>query len=58
MLINLLNCCARNLLSAQLDFVSQKCETEESITKSTNGKHHLVIYYPKYYCELNHIEHF
>ena len=57
-LINLLDCCARRLLSVQPDFVSQKCEIEESITKSTNGKHHLVIYYPKYYYEFNHIKHF
>ena len=58
MLINLLDCCARGLLSAQPNFVSQKCEIEKSITMSTNGKHHLVMYYPKYYCELNHIGHF
>ena len=58
MLINLLDCCAHRLLSVQPDFVSQKCEIEEFITKLTNGKHHLVIYYPKYYCKLNHIEYF
>ena len=57
-LINLLDYYVRCLLSVQPDFVSQKCEIVESITKSTNGKHHLVIYYLKYYCELNHIEHF
>ena len=33
-------------------------EIEESICQSANGKHHLVMYYPKYLCELNHIEHF
>lgn len=42
-LINLLDCCAYHLLSVQPDFVSQKCEIEESITKSTNGKYHLVM---------------
>lgn len=26
--------------------------------QSANGKHHLVMYSPKYHCELNHIEHF
>lgn len=26
--------------------------------QSANGKHHLVMYYPKYHCELDHIEHF
>lgn len=34
------------------------CEIEESIASSANSKHHIVLYYPKYYCELNHIEHF
>ena len=58
MLINLLDYCSRRLLSVQPDFVSQKCEIKESITKSTNGKHYLVMYDPKYHCELNHIEHF
>lgn len=38
--------------------MAQKCEIEESITQSTNGKHHIVLYYPKYHCKLNHIEHF
>ena len=46
------------LLSVQPDFKEQKCEIEESITNAANGKHHIVMYYPKYHCELNHIEHF
>ena len=58
MLIYDLACCARRLLLVQPDFQSQKCEIEEFITSSAHGKHHLVIYYPKYHCELNHIEHF
>ena len=58
MLINLLNYCVHHLLWVQPDFVSQKCEIEEFIIKSTNRKHHLVIYYPKYYYEFNYIEHF
>ena len=57
-LINLLKCCAHRLLSVQPDFMSQKCEIEESIIKSTNEKHYLMMYYPKYYCKLNHIKHF
>lgn len=56
--MTLLDCCARRLLSVQPDFLSQKCEIEESITQSKDGKHHFVMYYPKYHCELNHIEHF
>ena len=43
MLINLLDYCTCRLLSVQPNFVSQKYEIEESITKSTNRKHHLVI---------------
>ena len=58
MLINLLDFCAQCLLSVQPDYVTQKCEIEETITKLTNGKHYLVMYYPKYHCELNHLEHF
>lgn len=42
----------------QPDFVAQKCQIEESIQSSKDGIHHMVIYYPKYHCELNHIEHF
>lgn len=34
-LIDLLDCYARRLLSVQPDFVSQKCEIEESITKGS-----------------------
>ena len=58
MLINLLNYCARCLLSIQPDFVTQKCEIEKFITNSTNGKYHLVMYYSKYHYELNHIKYF
>lgn len=56
--INIIGCCACRLLSVQPDFSSQKCEIEESINNSSHGRHHLVYYYPKYHCELNHIEHF
>lgn len=58
LLICCLACCARCLLFAQPDFKAQKCDIKESITQSVNEKHHLVMYYPKYYCELNYIEHF
>lgn len=42
----------------QPDFLAQKCQIEESIKGYINGTHHIVMYYPKYHCELNHIEHF
>lgn len=54
----MIGCCARRLLSVQPDFSSQKCEIEESISNSLYGRYHLVLYYPKYHCELNYIEHF
>ena len=57
-LIDLLDCYTHCLLSIQLEFMSQKCEFKESITKSANGKHYLMMYYPKYYCKLNLIKHF
>ena len=56
---NQLACCARRLLATQSDFQAQRCEIEENIQDCTSsGAHHLVMYYPKYHCELNHIEHF
>lgn len=45
-------------MSIQPDFLQQKCEIEEKSTASPNGAYHKVIYYPKFHCELNHIEHF
>lgn len=53
-----LGCCAKQLLSVQPDFQAQKCEIEESIHNSLQGKYHMVHYYPKFYYKLNHIEHF
>jgi hypothetical protein len=49
------DCCARRLLSVQPDFKAQKCELEERLQES--GLHH-VMFYPKFHCELNHIERF
>ena len=45
-------------MSVQPDFLKQKCEIEEKITTSPNIAYHKVIYYPKFHCELNHMEHF
>jgi hypothetical protein len=50
----IVGCCARRLLSLQPDFVAQKPEIEEVIEKSS----HVALYYPKFHCELNHIEYF
>ena len=49
------DCCARRLLSIQPDFSGQKCELEEKLEGSGG---HCVMYYPKFHCELNHIEKF
>lgn len=51
------SCCARRLLSIQPDFVDQKCELIEKLEGSEPGKpQHRVMFYPKFHCELNHIE--
>ena len=52
------NCCARQLLSIQLDFETQKCVIEELIASNRGVFPHLTLYYPKFHCELNHIEQF
>ena len=49
------NCCARRLISIQPDFLNQKCELEERLEGSGA---HCVMFYPKFHCELNHIERF
>ncbi len=55
--LNQLDCCARHYLSQQPDFLTQKCEIEELISE-WHGLQYRVLYYPKFHCELNHIEHF
>lgn len=43
----------------QPDFLAQKCEIEEKIMGRSNlPTKHRVMYYPKFHCELNHIEYF
>ena len=54
----MISCCACRLLSVQPDFSLQKYEIEESISNSFYGQYHFVLYYPKYHCKLNYIEHF
>ena len=52
-------CCARRILFLQPDFLSQKSAIEEVIM-GIRGAYtkHRVMYYPKFHCELNHIEYF
>ena len=51
-----LDCCARRLLSLQPDFMAQVCEIQEKIEAASSK--HRVLFYPKFHCELNHIEYF
>ena len=46
------SCCARRILQAQPDFVEQKSSIEELI----HSRGHFAFFYPKFHCELNHIE--
>ena len=55
--IKLIDCCARHFLSQQPDFFSQKCEIEKLINKWHNLQY-CVLFYSKFHCKLNHIEHF
>lgn len=47
-------CCARHLLSQQPDFLAQKGRVQEVV----EAKGHMVLFYPKFHCELNWIEYF
>lgn len=47
-------CCATRVLSAQPDFMSQKCRLQEVIEAAG----HKCLFYPKFHCELNFIESF
>ena len=46
------DCCCRQLLFSQPDFVNQKSQLQELIEL----RRHLCDFYPKYHCELNFIE--
>ncbi len=46
------NCCARQILSLQPDFLEQRSALEERIT----GSGHIFEQYPKFHCECNFIE--
>lgn len=45
-------CCARAVLAGERDFIEQKGRLQEEIEASNQ----LVIFYPKFHCELNFIE--
>ena len=46
-------------MATQPDFLSQKCEIEEKVEAFPGSDHrYRVRYYPKFHCELNHIEYF
>ena len=47
-------CCARALIAGQKDFQAQRCRLQEEVEE----KGHLVLFYPKFHCELNFIEYF
>jgi len=46
------DCCMRQILSLQPDFIAQKSKLQNEIEK----RGHKCIFYPKYHCELNYIE--
>jgi transposase len=48
------DCCGRRILELQPDFREQKGMVEEEVTRCG----HLVMFYPKFHCELNWIEYF
>ena len=52
--VDLIDCCARRLLSQQPDFLEQKSSVQEVIEATG----HLCIFLPNFHCELNFIEFF
>ena len=48
------NCCALRILEAEPDFANEKSLLETVILESG----HMVIFYPKFHCELNYIEYY
>ncbi len=56
---HIIDCCARRILSIQPDFSTQKSAIKRGIMDLKNAlTEHKVMYYPKFNCELNHIEYF
>ena len=52
--VDLIDCCARRLLSQQPDFLEQKYSVQEVIEATG----HLCIFLPNFHCEFNFIEFF
>ena len=50
----MINCCARRVMSLEPDFLTQKGAISEVIEKAG----HKCIFYSKFHCELNFIEHY
>ncbi|RPB06967.1 hypothetical protein P167DRAFT_477251, partial [Morchella conica CCBAS932] len=48
------SCCSRMLLSQQPDFLEQKGRVQEIV----EAKGHMLLFYPRFHCELNWIEYF
>ena len=57
LLIILIACYAHHFLSLQTDFISQKSEIEELISK-WNNQEYQVLFYSKFHYELNYIKYF
>lgn len=54
-----MDCYAQQIFSIQSDFFFQKSPIEEKIIVIKEAYiGHRVIYYPQFYCDLNHIEYF
>ena len=51
-------CYTKHIFLVQLNFQLYKCKIRVLIIFLTNEKHYKMIYYFKYYYELNDIEHF
>lgn len=50
--------CQTSSFGSVLIFKPRNVKLRSLLLFPTNRKHHKVMYYPKYHCELNHIEHF
>ena len=48
------SCCARAVIASQPDFHAKKSQLQEVITEAG----HLILFYPKFHCELNWIEYY
>ena len=49
-----IDCCCQRILSLQRDFLEQKGKLQEEL----ESRGHIVLFYPRFHCELNFIEYF